>query len=71
MGQPWTTEQKIRNQCDRVLRNLDHLHDLLREQRDNTGNHRSVNRDMDRLQTVVDCLERMRERYAERPTSPR
>ena len=61
MGQPWTTEQKINAQVDRIERNLTTLHCYLRELRDDQGE------DVDRVNYIesIRCiLERIVERHA-------
>jgi len=61
VGQPWTTEQKINAQVDRIERNLTTLHCYLRELRDDQGE------DVDRVNYIesIRCiLERIVERHA-------
>ena len=61
MGQPWTTEQKINAQVDRIERNLTTLHCYLRELRDDQGE--DVDRDFNYIESIRCILERIVERH--------
>jgi len=61
MGQPWTTEQKISVQVDRIERNLTTLHCYLRELRDDQGE--DVDRDFNYIESARRILERIVERH--------
>jgi hypothetical protein len=61
VGQPWTTEQKINAQVDRIERNLTTLHCYLRELRDDQGE--DVDRDFDYIENIRCILERIVERH--------
>jgi len=62
MGQPWTTEQKINAQVDRIERNLTTLHCYIRELRDYCGE--DVDKDFDYIENIRCILERIVERHA-------
>ena len=62
MGQPWTTEQKINAQVDRIERNLTTLHCYIRELRDYYGE--DVDKDFDYIENIRCILERIVERHA-------
>ena len=68
MGQPWTTEQKINSQVDRIQRNLTTLHCYILELRDFQGE--DVEKDFDYIESARCCLERIVERHAKRPLTP-
>ena len=68
MGQPWTTEQKINAQVDRIERNLTTLHCYIRELRDYHGE--DVDKDFDYIESARCCLERIVERHVKRPLTP-
>ena len=61
MGQPWTTEQKISVQVDRIERNLTTLHCYIRELRDYYGE--DVDKDFDYIENIRCILERIVERH--------
>lgn len=61
MGQPWTTEQKINAQVDRIERNLTTLHCYIRELRDYYGE--DVDKDFDYIENIRCILERIVERH--------
>jgi len=61
VGQPWTTEQKINAQVDRIERNLTTLHCYLRELRDDQGE--DVDRDFNYIESIRCILERIVERH--------